>query len=241
MKQFDFIRLARFLSVISIFFCHVFQYHNNFLAFHLNTAVFVFLFISGFLFGDRHIDDTVVFFKKRFKRLLAPYYVFIIFLVILYLLLRPSDISVMRVIKNLLCVQWFAPGIPMAGHLWYITAIVICYLFTPILQKASNSFKLYHAVIFFFMLSVLTVLLDYNFICLYAYVIGYFTSKKLVKRDIECSKRNLYIIVILGLIVECFRIFADVKEIYIPGIVIECIKLFVAIVFYFASSLAKIC
>ena len=75
-KNIPSISIARFISVWMIIATHIFQAYGSFLAFHFNVGVFTFLFISGFLFGRRDIENAKMFLAKRLKRLLIPYYLF---------------------------------------------------------------------------------------------------------------------------------------------------------------------
>lgn len=218
-----------------IVICHIFQEYGNFLAFHFNVGVFTFLFISGFIFGGRNIENPVQFIKQRLKRLLIPYYLFIFAISAIYLIFFRDQWTFLSVIKNILCVQWFFNGLPQVAHLWYITCIIICYLFTPLLQKLFD--KLNKASLYGFMLLLFVLLFianyfsGYNFISIYAYIIGYFSSRVLMnfKNDIRAYKEPIILILFLGITVETIRLFADIKAFPIPGVLVETSKLIISL------------
>lgn len=218
-----------------IVMCHIFQAYGSFLAFHFNVGVFTFLFISGFIFGGRNIENPVQFIKKRLKRLLIPYYLFIFAISVIYLVFFYDKWSFASVIKNILCIQWFFNGLPQTGHLWYITCIIICYLFTPLLQKLFdklNKASLYGLMLLLFvLLFIANYFSGYNFISIYAYVIGYFSSRVLMnlKTDIRFSKKPVILILILGITVEGIRLFADIKALPVPGALVESSKLIISL------------
>ena len=70
------ISLARTVGVILIISCHVLQFYGNELAWWLNCGVQLFLGLSGFIYGQRKIDDDFGFIKKRFVRILKDYYIY---------------------------------------------------------------------------------------------------------------------------------------------------------------------
>ena len=61
------ISAIRLLSLVMIITCHIFQYLDNELAWWFNAGVQIFLCVSGFLFGQRHIDDIRSFLENVFN------------------------------------------------------------------------------------------------------------------------------------------------------------------------------
>lgn len=124
----------RFLAMCCIVICHILQHQGYRLAFYFNIGVPVFLVISGYLFGKREISSAFNFLKNRFLRILVPYYLMLVIIVLVNLGIGES-FTVKKLLSMLLCQQWFGNTIPNCGHLWYISCILVCYLATPILQR----------------------------------------------------------------------------------------------------------
>ena len=128
------ISLIRMLSMLMIISCHIMQYYNLELAWWFNVGVQIFLCISGFLYGQKNIDNVTDFYNKRLKKILIPYYlVFIPFGVIEFIFAR--DVFS---IKNFALGMVLCSRIKGAEHLWFIPTIIMCYLITPLLQGYRN-------------------------------------------------------------------------------------------------------
>lgn len=128
------ISLIRLLSMLMIISCHIMQYYDLELAWWFNVGVQIFLCISGFLYGQKNIDNVTGFYNKRLKKILIPYYlVFIPFGIIEFIFAR-----------DVFSIKDFALGMVLcsrlkgAEHLWFIPTILMCYLITPLLQGYKN-------------------------------------------------------------------------------------------------------
>lgn len=60
--------------MLMIISCHIMQYYDLELAWWFNVGVQIFLCISGFLYGQKSIDNVTDFYNKRLKKILIPYY-----------------------------------------------------------------------------------------------------------------------------------------------------------------------
>ena len=121
------IRLVAMLLIIS---CHICQYYGNELAWWLNVGVQIFFVLSGFLYGNKRIDEPIEWIRKQFVKILPTYYLFIFITVILYLIFSPETLSIKEIAGSIFCVGTLK-GI---GHLWFVGNILICYLLTPYLD-----------------------------------------------------------------------------------------------------------
>lgn len=125
------ISLIRLISLIFIVTCHIQQYLYIELAWWFNVGVQIFLCISGFLYGQKDVGEVTEFYKKRFKKILIPYYIaFISYGVIQYIFAR-------NVFYNRAFLLGLIAGhsqIEGGGHLWFIRYILLCYILTPLLQ-----------------------------------------------------------------------------------------------------------
>lgn len=110
------------------------QYYDFELAWWFNVGVQIFLCISGFLYGQKNIDNVIDFYNKRLRKILIPYYlVFISFGIIEYIFARDA-FSIRNFVMGLI----FCSRIKGTEHLWFIPTILMCYLITPFLQEYRN-------------------------------------------------------------------------------------------------------
>ena len=83
------IQIIRIMSMISIVLCHIMEELNsellNMFSQFLSIGVYIFLFISGYLYGKKYITDIKQFYKGRILKILLPMYIFIIALYIITL------------------------------------------------------------------------------------------------------------------------------------------------------------
>lgn len=154
------ISIIRMLATVLIVICHILQAYGNVLAFYFNIGVPLFLCISGWLYGNTEKREILTFLSGRFKRVIVPYYLFVFFLLILYLIIK-VPFSLKQVASMLLCQQAFGTTIPLCGHLWFITIISVCYIMTPLLLDIRNSYferKDYlHFIVFFCAMALFVV------------------------------------------------------------------------------------
>lgn len=137
MKKDVSIQIIRIIAMISIILCHLVQEVNNkyFLMFaqFLNVGVFIFLIISGYLYGKKEIKNPAEWIKKRFIKLMIPIYIFLIPVFLIYFYEDIFQIKYIFIhIFNLQRI--FGTGIGL-GHLWFMTILMFCYLLTPLLIK----------------------------------------------------------------------------------------------------------
>ena len=127
------ISFIRFISIILVLICHVLQAMNNRGCYYFNIGVYFFLFISGYIYAKKGIDNFILFYKKRFIKLLIPYY-FLIFIILIVDIKTGETITIKGLLSSLMCLQWYGYSIPQCGHLWYISCILFCYILIPLLQ-----------------------------------------------------------------------------------------------------------
>lgn len=93
------ISLVRFVSMVFIVVCHFMQYYNMKLAFLFNVGVQMFFCLSGFLYGNKKIDTPLNFIVKNFKKILIPYWIFIVFAIGIYSIFAREYINVSLIVK----------------------------------------------------------------------------------------------------------------------------------------------
>lgn len=125
------ISLARTIGVMMIIGCHILQYFGNELAWWLNCGVQLFLGLSGFIYGQRILEDEFDFIQRRFIRILKDYYVCIGISLSMYMFFATEYVNLKGITDLLFC----SGTIEGLGHLWFVGTILFCYLLTPFLSK----------------------------------------------------------------------------------------------------------
>lgn len=182
------ITYLRVFAMILILCCHlaiifdnkVIQLAGQF----FNIGVYLFLVISGYLYGKKDISKNTTYSKwiiSRGKRILIPLYVFMIILLFIYLILglKIKPFNWIIYIFNLQGLEIYVYG---AEHLWYLTIAMVCYFITPILDKYKNKFNKKNIVILFSILTVIQLIMSYfiyqqfgrYLILVELYIIAYF-------------------------------------------------------------------
>lgn len=212
------ISLIRIIATIGIVACHIFQEYGSELANWFNVNVQVFLFMSGFLYGNKTIENKILWIKNRLIRILVPYYMFLILAIIIYMIFGSNLISFSNTFTNILCLQLFWDGIPGLGHLWFIPLILFCYIITPLLQSVKNKIsknKKYFILIFLVIIIIHSLIMIPTIKMRYitsiiTYIIGYFIStyyqenKKVKKISTIIITAIAILLVILELIMPTF-------------------------------------
>lgn len=173
--------MIRLLAMLSIIACHFCQYYNSEWAWWLNVGVQVFFIISGYLYGNRSIDAPVPWLKKRFVKILTPYYIFLTLAIVGYLIVSPERLGLANVISS-----YFVVGtIQGIGHLWFVSYILFCYFITPYLaairdylSKKNLLFAIGSIVVLFGVYSIIEILINGHFRPgrVGCYILGYFTA-----------------------------------------------------------------
>ena len=180
-----------------------------------NTGVLIFLFISGFLYGRKEINNFSDWFIKRAKKILLPLYIFMIFLAIFKIIFE-GNINIIEYLKYLINMQGIL-GVTDGGvHLWFLTALMICYLTTPLLESIkSKKLKLNKAIGILFIYVIIQIFCAYivniNFalghpfstylIYLLTYIIGYYYSYYTQNKEFNSKKFVIFTLIMIILMV----------------------------------------
>ena len=206
-KQTAFILYLRAFSVLSILLCHLVQANPSsyvqMTAQFFNIGVELFIIISGFCFGlQGKIDDWKKWYGKRVRRIYIPYELFLLVLFALYFI-TGNKINIVNWISCVIGIQGATVGVLGADHTWFITAILLCYVITPVLSEISEKLKeqnIYLAVgagVIPIMLSFIPAIVFHTIgskICLY--VVAFILGKK-YREGYRFEKRNFLMYMIL--------------------------------------------
>lgn len=215
------ISLSRICGMLLIVLCHVVVCYNvpmgSALSGFFNCGVELFLLISGYLFGQRIIDDWGAFYSKRFRTVSIPAIITSVLVMAALLIVRQplewqSIVAYLLDAEGLLFLNWdFVTSnlfneILSLGPLWFTTIIMLCYLLIPLLQRVAHLNSIRY--ILFIIIGLVIVIicpfihLEYFFV----FSIGYFAGKIDVLDKIECKEFLLFTgLFILSLL---FRVWA---------------------------------
>ncbi|MBQ2713887.1 MAG: acyltransferase [Clostridia bacterium] len=204
------VSLIRFISTILIFVFHV-LFATTLIAhqyFPFRFAVQIFLFISGFLYAGKIIKDLKSFYSRNFVKILVPVLIMIFIYFSIFGVLSACGVvgSLRQMLEN-------GGLFTTLGHLWFVFAILLCYLLTPMIEYCARFFvdkeqglKKNKAVLFLVLLcafSIINIVLGFfgAQMVLLAYIAGYFFRKIYPK---ILNNKKLFIFISL----LCFLIFS---------------------------------
>lgn len=170
------ISVIRIIATLLIVTCHILQGYENRWAWVLNVGVQIFFFISVFLYGKKDIQNSIVWWKGRIRKVYLPYLCYLILCLPWFWIFASEFISIKKFLVYLFCFQGVisSAGIQGLGHLWFVSIIMVCYLITPVLQYFIRKYRLLFVVAligvylvyvsyFTFALSYITWLMVYCF------------------------------------------------------------------------------
>lgn len=211
------ISVVRFIAMLMIIACHFLQYYENELCRWFNVGVQIFFVISGYLYGQKSIEKPLDFLIRGFRKVLVPYWMFLILAIILYTLFAKIHISVVSITKAFFC----AGTIEGLGHLWFVGYILFCYLITPYLywiRKGTDSFSFAKSFGCYFLLFIAIQLIGVIFDSYFqpdriaCYIIGYFIPVLVKKGSSRINRLSFWTIIILSLIFNAARIYFKYYE-----------------------------
>lgn len=162
------ISIVRVIAMISIVVCHFCQAYNNDWAWVLNVGVQVFFALSGYLHSHKDILDWRKWFVGRFIRIFVPLYIYSTIALTVIKFLSEEPVGFLNYLK--------AGGVFGLNHLWFMKAIALCYLITPVLQL-SKKYSLYCLLLLLLLGLVEYLYLRislFSFSWLWVYSLGYF-------------------------------------------------------------------
>ena len=124
--------------MVSIILCHVVVHYPNVYV-QMSSQFFcigvqIFFCLSGFLLGlQGQIQSIGIWYKKRLKRIYIPWLLFVIVLGFVHFI-QGSDLLTWNWLRLLLGLQGADVGVQGAGHTWFITSLLLCYMVTPLLS-----------------------------------------------------------------------------------------------------------
>lgn len=210
---------VRVFSMGWIIFSHFLQGSNNTMLNSLAqwdvVAVFIFMFIAGYLQGRKDTLNFWSFVINRWVRLMIPIYIYFIFIAIVTFIFKTNYLTGTDLLTIISGIFAFNP-IKGGAHLWFITILLICNILTPLFVKFKKSFQrinkyvLLSIVLLFIIIEGLLFLrgvkweyLEY-LVSIFVYFAGFFYHDYLKTRYIDY--RNYLAIVILALVTFMLKV-----------------------------------
>lgn len=186
------IRLLRVMSMVLIILCHVIRYYpmipgSAVLDQVFNVGVYVFLLISGYLYGGKTVTDFGNWLVGRWRRVVIPMIV-LVALDAMALAWMGAGISASQLVMLLWNLQglgflsWpaaseFPAVVDHLGSLWFVTVIMLCYCMVPVLQYARARVSAFWSVMTIALLLaadvIIYVTMDAAIVYFIAFGIGY--------------------------------------------------------------------
>ncbi|MBQ6038516.1 MAG: acyltransferase [Bacteroidaceae bacterium] len=201
----------RICAVSLIVLCHFCQAYDNRWAYILNVGVQVFIALSGFIYGHKIIDNWMIWYKKRFLKLYIPVFIFLTLSLPLYYIFHRDVFNVLGFLCNYCNLQGFPfvfggiELIPGTRHLWFLTAIALCYLSTPLIQELKEKGTLLFPIL------CILLLISYKFLPgTYAFIVSWVLLYSMGYMY-ACSSEKYSIIYLLAIAVTFITILMFVR------------------------------
>ena len=178
-----------------IIICHICQKYDLEMMYWFNAGVQIFLFMSGWLYGKKKINDSVGFLKKNLLKVLLDYWMYLLIMILIYFVFARDEITVGMAVNALVG----AGTITGMGHLWFIPYIVCCYVLTPFLYAVSEKMAKRNKWVYgVSALSICAIVFLYghfyrcyfNTAWINCYILGYFMMKA---KQVYMTDENFYL------------------------------------------------
>lgn len=222
----NYISYARVLAMFFVIFVHLCQQSEinvvRAMAQFFISGVTIFVILTGLLYGSKALkeeypDSVTKWMKDRSKKILVPYYVIVLFILIMNFVVLNEKISFTQICMFFTCTQDFFGDffyqIRGTGHLWYITLQVVLYLMIAFLLKYRryiNCVRRFLAVIALGQVAITLVVspkigryIFYVLICLIAYFYEN-SGSSFLKRKISRKWGVLTVVTFITWFIRCY-------------------------------------
>lgn len=231
-KWYSEIVLLHCIGMLMILICHIAQVKGYFeIGELLASGVPLFLFISGFLVGIKPVPHNIAWLAKKAKRILVPYYILLIAVLVLYLILQTEPFQIkqwiilfadLQGLTNFLFYNdvtgYYSPLAQGIGHFWFVTIIMLCYLLVPLFEKVCE-FRFWErhtgAILLATVLVLQPILLFYN--VQISSIVVFYLGYLFAKNGIEMNGKRFIAVTLAMILLFCCRL--SLRN-YIDGTVI---------------------
>lgn len=162
-KKQESIQIIRIIAMIMILADHIALVldvpFKSFFAQLTNSGLFIFVFLSAYLNSKKQVDNWGKWFIKKCKRIMIPFWIFIVIDFALEAIVW-KEFNLKIFIAHIFGVQGFVGFQVTNMNLWYITLILLLFLFTPLLQWLCTKTRL-TITLYFIILAIAQVVLSY--------------------------------------------------------------------------------
>ena len=240
------ITTLRMLAMIGIVLTHLAQYYELGDIKHvLRLGTPLFFLMSGFLYGQKQINQWGKFYYRRWKTLMIPVYIWIVIVGILSAILFSTHYSAWQYITHIFnlaglqnvtfmsngpAYELFTMGgnlksMSGMGHLWFMTFLMVCLFLVPLLQFVRNKFsqsrlwgKGWTPVCVMFLICCLGLYYGLFLWYIGVFIIGYCVNKNLILRSVNVIYLISAIILIGGVCMILGHKFIGFTDVYKSGI-----------------------
>jgi len=207
------IKICRVFATISIVLCHLivkmeFIPYFSAISQLLSVGVPMFIIISGFLYGRKaaeeasHSTGVKHFYFGRFLRVSIPCYIWSVFIFIITIGKEP--INTIIVLLNLQGLPWLCDCFGIDGgnylaHTWFVTIILICYLFTPVLRRIVDRVKIYQLIIALIVCCLLCFV-GVHLLLVFLYAFSYYFAYK--KKNNKINIKLIFTLFIFAVVIR---------------------------------------
>lgn len=223
------ITLLHIIGMTMILLCHYLQEEKiYFLSEIFISGVPLFLFTAGYLSGLSNIKSPSQWLTKKVKRVLLPFWLFVIAIYGIYELFNLFDVSNFQWIFTLLNLQglnysfWrfdYFGAVDGCGHLWYLTTIMICYLLVPLIGKIKlpklTNIKKILAILLLLVFQLISMYIGFQFSYIITFFLGFFVAKKPIRTDFKWYSFITVLMLVASLARIALRNYLDGTDFYI--------------------------
>ena len=141
------ISYIRVFSMLTVIVAHYLAWRNIYTFQIEQIAVSAFLFISGYLYGNKNIDNRKDWIKNRIKRVLVPFWILAVALSVYLIVKGDYRFAFIQLIESFFNLQGvhsiirypFVLGsshLSGLAHCWFLTVIMLCYVVTTFLKNS---------------------------------------------------------------------------------------------------------
>lgn len=123
---------------------------SAFLSEVFNVGTTLFLFISGFLYGEKKVGSYPKWFYRRIKRICIPMYIYMASVFVYRVIFVTHTAEPFKYLLYALNLQgicfvylrfdYSLFSVKGTDHLWFLTVIMMCYLLVPLLSRLRPFF-----------------------------------------------------------------------------------------------------
>lgn len=138
------IELVRVVAMFMIIFDHMLLPINlpckSIISQFLNSGVYIFIILSGYLAGKKVITDWKSWYIKKIKRIMIPYWI-VILICLTYESIYTHTFNVKMWLVHILDLQGIFGASVTTNPLWFVTLIMLLYLITPVYQWIGCNYR----------------------------------------------------------------------------------------------------